>query len=162
MSERHKSYLKAIFGDDAENLSVRDTEIAVRVLGWCISKSDLPNVWPDENVPAICNYVREAVMCASGLTWEDITAKKRGMEITEWRYIAFHVLRCMSNIPKNRLASAIGIKRDHSSVLYALNHCADWLTVDKAFKRKYDLVLFLVKVGMQGGDIKETYETLNK
>ena len=156
------SRLRNIFGNEVDSLTAGEQAAAERVLRWAFGRDveDGPKVVAKDETATIAEAIKTAVVEYSGEEWEDVASSRRDRRLTDLRYIAFTLMYEMAYIPKSHVADALGIKRDHASVLYGINACRDWMVCDAGFRSKYHTILTRAKQILD--DAKQPEESLDE
>lgn len=155
--------LARALGESAGSLTKGELAVAKRVLEWAFGDGGASSFGDAEEtrIRAVCGAITEVFPAYYGITWERFTSRCRKRELVNARYIAFHMLATMTDVPKNGVAARLGIDMDHATVLYGIARCEDWLKVDRTFRNDYFMLRGLVNARMEGVDVQKVCQKLN-
>lgn len=93
-------------------------------------------ITPDLVLKTVCNYY--------SITLDDIKSSRKNKEISNPRQVAMYLLYSMCNLTYKRIATLLE-KKDHTTVLYAVDKLSERLKTDAAFKNTIEDIKHKIK-----------------
>lgn len=93
-------------------------------------------ITPELVLKTVCNYY--------SITLDDIKSSRKNKEISNPRQVAMYLLYSMCNLTYKRIATLLE-KKDHTTVLYAVDKLSERLKTDAAFKNTIEDIKHKIK-----------------
>ncbi len=139
--------LRMILGPAYDKLDDFTLRIIEQVLLFEEGKSDDP-----DGIVAVVDRRKDWAQAIWSVVREDYwdlaalcKTKNRKREVVDLRAMMYHALMQSTCVPKSRLASTLGLKQNHATVLNSLNNFDTLYKYDRAFRKRYDAFLAKVK-----------------